>query len=246
MMLRRIMVSLVLLAATSVASAGLDIVVSFDDNTWVWTDQRKAVMNQAIADWENAFSAYDLNETVNFGVDFRIEGGAAAVTYGWVYGGVPAVGDSTRPWLGTGHYMGVHPTALWWDPTPATDGDVPGGSYDALTILRHELGHMLGSQPGFYFDDYAGPNHSDVWEDQIVANIFDPGGLNVAMDPSDHGHTVGGLMNAYVYAGQRLDVDLTMDMIAVAFDLNPIPEPMTTTLLAMGGIALLARRRRKA
>jgi len=244
MTIRAIIAGVVLSVFASSASAVLDVVVTFDDNTYIWTAQQKAVVNQAISDWEEAFSAYDLNETVYFGIDMRNEGGAAAVTYGWVWGGVPAIGDSTRPWLGTGHYMGVHPTALWWDPTPATDGDVPGGSYDALTIIRHELGHMLGSQPGLYFDDYGGPNHSDVWDDQIVANIFDPGGLNVSMVAGDHGHTNGGLMNPYVYTGQRLDVDLTMLMIAKAFDLQPVPEPMTMTLLAMGGIALLSRRRR--
>ncbi|MHC4986102.1 MAG: PEP-CTERM sorting domain-containing protein [Planctomycetota bacterium] len=61
----------------------------------------------------------------------------------------------------------------------------------------------------------------------------------------DHGHTSGGLMNPY-YSGGRMDVDETMEMFVVAYDLQPIPEPMTMTLLAMGSAAVLLRRRRKA
>jgi len=246
MRVHKIAAAVVLLALASGASAALDIVVSFDDNAaGTWDPNEKAVVNQAIADWEAAFAAYDLDATVDFGIDFRNEGGAAAVTYGWVWGGVPATGDTTRPWQGTGHYMGVLPNSFWWDPTPATDGDVPGGQYDALNIIRHELGHLLGSQPGLYFDDYGTASHADSWTEHVVGTTFDPGGLNVSMVSGDFGHTNGGLMNPYVYTGQRFDVDQTMDMIAVAFDLQPVPEPITMTLLSIGGVAVLARRRRR-
>ncbi len=245
MIIRRIMVALVLLAVTSSASAVLDIVVSFDDNAYVWTNVQKAVVNQAITDWEDAFSAYVLDETVSFGIDFR-NTGAAAVTYGWDVGwAYLGTGFSSRPWLNTGHYMGIQPGVMWWDPTPAIDGDGIYG-YDALTLIRHELGHMLGSQPGLYFDNIYTGNQTDVWEDQIVGNTFDPGGLNVSMASGDHGHTNGGLMNAYLYTGQRFEVDQTMAMMALAFDLTPVPEPMTMSLLAIGGVAVLIKRRRSA
>jgi hypothetical protein len=243
MQLNKLSIALiVVLSVVSVASAGLDLVFTFDDNaTKVWTDLEKDVVNQAVAEWEAAFAEYDIDEVVSFGIDFRDEGGAAAVTYGWGVG--VATGMDLRPWQNTGHYMGVLPHTLWWDPTPTTDGDVAG--YDALTIIRHELGHMLGSQPGLYIDDIYGPNHEDKWTSEVVGTVFDPGGLNVAMSgPGDLGHTSSGLMKPVMYSGERYDIDLTMDMIAKAFDLQPaVPEPMTMSLLALGGIALLRKRR---
>jgi hypothetical protein len=197
-----------LCVCASVASAGLDIVVSFDDNEYVWTDIEKAVVNHAIADWEAALSGYALDEVVSFGIDHRNEGGAAAVTYGWGWGD-----PVTRPWLNTGHYMGVLPWSLTWDPTPETDDDVSG--YDALNIIRHELGHLLGCQPGLYFD-YG----EDKWTSEIRGTTFDRNGLNVSMVAGDLGHTNGGLMNPYTYVGDRFGVGLTSQMVAKAFDLE--------------------------
>jgi hypothetical protein len=199
----------VVLMWASVASAGLDIVVSFDDNAYVWTPIEKAVVNQAITDWEEAFADYKIDETVSFGIDHRDEGGAAGVTYLWSWGD-----PVTRPWLNTGHYMGILPWSLTWDATPTTDNDVTG--YDALHVVRHEIGHMLGVQAGYSFD----PGWYDLWTSEIVGNTFDPGGLNVGMNPGDYGHTSGGLMDAYVPWGQRLDVGLTSLMLAKAFDLE--------------------------
>jgi len=225
MIVRRMLTGLALLALAPNAWAALTLDITFDDsNQGVWSQLQKDVVLQAAAEWEAGFAAYDLDTTISFGMDFRNEGGAAAVTYGWVWGGVPGPGEDTRPWLGTGHFMGVHPTALWWDPTPATDGDVPGGSYDALTVIRHELGHLLGFTGGLYFDDWGGPQFRDVWQDAIVGGVFDPGGLNVSMTGANNEHTNGaGLMDTFIFPGQRFDIDLTMDMIAHAYDLQLLP-----------------------
>lgn len=243
MKIRGFIISLVLLACASNAFAVLDIIPTFDDNPQVWSDVRKAVVNQAIQDWEDAFNAYDVDGTVYYSTQLLDAGGGTlAQTSNWIWGWEPAPGESTRPWLGTGHWMSVSPTQLWWDPTPETGGDVVG--IDALTVVRHELGHVLGVWPGIWFDNYGVPGHTDLWESQIVGNVFDPGGLNVSMT-ADHGHTNGGLMNPY-YLGGRTDVDATMDMFVLAYGLQPIPEPMTMTLLAMGSIAVLAKRRRSA
>ncbi len=239
--IRGIIASLVLLALASNAFAVLNIVATFDDNPVVWSATRKAVVNQAIQDWEDAFNAYVVDGTVYYSTQL-IEGGASlAQTSNWIYGYEPALGASTRPWLGVGHWMRVNPS-LWWDPTPGNDGDGIFGE-DALTIVRHELGHVLGVWPNMWYDDYA-PGKEDLWDAQIVGNVFDPGGLNVSMT-GDHGHTnVWGDLMYYGYTGGRTDVDQTMLMFAKAFNLQPIPEPMTMTLLAMGGIAVLAKRRK--
>ena len=63
MTFRKVMVGLVLLACTSNALAVLDIVVTFDDNaTRTWGDLEKAVVNKAIADWEDAFSKFGFGD----------------------------------------------------------------------------------------------------------------------------------------------------------------------------------------
>jgi hypothetical protein len=115
--------SLVLLALAANASAALDIVVSFNDDPQVWSDVQKAVVNQAILDWENAFNAYDITGTVDYSTQLiNAGGGILAQTSNWIWGGTPAYGESTRPWQGVGHWMSVNP-GLWWDPTPANDDD---------------------------------------------------------------------------------------------------------------------------
>ncbi len=243
MRIRGIIATLALLALASNASAVLNIVVSFNDDPQVWSPVQKAVVNQAIQDWEDAFNVYDIDGTVDYSTQLiNAGGGTLAQTSNWIWGAIPALGASTRPWLGVGHWMSVNPN-LWWDPTPGIDDDGIFGD-DALTIVRHELGHVLGVWPYIWFDNYGVAGHVDLWESNIVGNVFDPGGLNVSMTP-DHGHTNGGLMNPYYYGG-RMDIDATMQMFALAFDLQPIPEPMTMTMLAIGGVAVLARRRRKA
>ncbi len=242
MKLRAIITSLVLLACVSNASAVLDIIATFDDNPQVWSAVQKAVVNQAIQDWENAFNAYDIDGTVYYSTQLIEGGGSLAQTSNWIWGATPALGASTRPWEGVGHWMRVNPS-LWWDPTPGNDNDGIYGE-DALTIVRHELGHVLGVWPGIWFDNYGVAGHTDLWSSNISGGVFDPGGINMPM-AGDQGHTaVYGDLMYYGYTGGRTDVDATMEMFAVAFDLQPIPEPMTMTLLAAGSLALLRRRRK--
>ncbi|REJ67370.1 MAG: PEP-CTERM sorting domain-containing protein [Planctomycetota bacterium] len=227
MKLRAAVLLIACLSWVSPATAALDLVFTFDTGAGgPWNQTQMDVVNFAVAEWEAAFAEYDLVGQVDFGIDLRNEGGAAGIAYGWVWGGVPGNGEDTRPWQGTGHYIGIHPTALWWDPTPETDNDVPGGVYDALTVVRHELAHMLGFTGGLYFDDWNGPNFRDVWLDQISGGVFDPGGLNVPMTGANSEHTIGGLMDTFIGLGSRHDIDLTMDMLAVAYDLQPVGAPV--------------------
>jgi len=231
-----------LLVCVSVASGQLQINVTLDDNPQVWSDVQKAVVNQAIQDWEDAFNAYDVTGTVEYSTQLiNAGGGTLAQTSNWIWGATPPTGTDTRPWNGwVGHWMSVSPN-LWWDPTPDTDDDVVGE--DALTVIRHELGHVLGVWPGIYFDDYGTATHTDLWESQIQNNVFDPGGQNVPMMP-DHGHVNqwGPLLHPY-YSGGRIGVGETMEMFALAYDLQPIPEPASASLLLVGALAVLRRRR---
>ena len=51
-------------------------------------------------------------------------------------------GDDFEPFVGSLTFS----TAPTWfvDPTPATEGDVPTGQADLLSVATHELGHVLG------------------------------------------------------------------------------------------------------
>ena len=234
-----------ILVSVSAASAQLQINVTFNSGTYNYTPIQMAVFNQAAQDWEDAFNAYDVVGVVDVGTNLEAYGGGTlAQASNWLWGswGDYAPGTDLRPWNGTGHWIGVDATSLWWDPTPADDSDGIFGD-DALTIVRHELGHILGVFPGLYWSDLHLPSQSDTLESNIVAGVFDPGGINMPMW-GDNGHTADGsdLMYPY-YGGGRTGVEDTMEMFALMYDLQPaVPEPMTMSLLAIGGIALLKRR----
>ncbi len=248
MSIRKTMAGLIVLAVTSNAMAVLDINVTFNAGTYNYNAVQMAVFNQAVQDWEDAFNAYDITGVVDLGTNLEAySGGTLAQASNWLWGswGDYPAGTDLRPWHGTGHWIGVNVNGLWWDPTPADDTDGIFGD-DALTIIRHELGHILGIFPGLYWDDLHLPSQTDTLEGNISGGVFDPGGINMPMW-GDNGHTANGsdLMYPY-YSGGRTDVDDTMEMFAVMYGLEPIPEPATMTLLAVGGLALLRRRRRNA
>ena len=239
-------VLVVLLLGASSASAALDINVTFNTGTYNYTPLQQAVFNQAVQDWEDAFNAYQIDGVVDLGTNLEAYGGGTlAQASNWLWGswGDYPAGTDIRPWNGTGHWIGVNANGLWWDPTPDNDTDGIFGD-DAMTIIRHELGHILGIFPGLYWSDLHQPSQFDTLEGNVVGGVFDPGGVNMPMW-GDNGHTAVGsdLMYPY-YSGGRTGVEDTMEMFAVMYDLQPIPEPMTMSLLAVGGLALLRRRRK--
>lgn len=72
-----------------------------------------------------------------------------------------------EPWTG---WASFDDDRDWFfDPTPATDDDVPAGSVDAMSIAMHELGHILGVSPSEAFSvhvvdgTFQGPRAMEVY-----------------------------------------------------------------------------------
>ena len=197
---------------------GLRIVPTFTDSAdLTWTDQRKAVVLHAIADFERVIAE---NETI--AVEFKFYH-AETDEYGMWYGtDFPPEGTNMRPWTaGVTQVIMIDAnsvdTRVWFDPTPSTDDDIPH-MRDALTLVRHELAHMLGHRPGYIIDYDADGQAIDYWADLIDANgVFDPDGLNVPLaDGHDHVDQPD-LMNTYLTPGKRYGIDAAVQRLVLAY-----------------------------
>jgi len=228
-----------------------------------WTADRMAVVNQAMNDWTSAITTTS-NQTIDVTFTFTnvTNGylGQWSTSYSYSYGA------EVRPWDTAGcsitqeirfnSYWFSNPSGpdLWFDPTPTEDSDLTGSYWDALSVTRHELGHLLGFTDGTYVDNKGLASEITYWDDQINgSDIFDAGGLDVTMDPDlahiDPSETDGKLMNPALYNGQRRDIDqLVTNMLTTAYpwyEANPVPAPATAGLLLLGCIGLAWRRRKK-
>ncbi len=198
---------------------GLDIVPTFTDSAGKeWTGRRRAVVLRAIADYENGIAE---DETI--AVEFKFYPAEPGTYAMWYVIDFPPEGTSVRPWTaGLTHVIMIDANGtgdwIWFDETPATDGDVPGRAIDALTLVRHELGHMLGHRPAYCTDFDADGQVIDYWQNLIDADgVFDPGGLNVEL-AYDREHVVGShLMSYYMTPGRRHGIAAVLRRLVVAY-----------------------------
>ena len=155
-----------------------------------WSSDRIATFEQAMMDWTSLIQAPAGAGPVNLDVTFTT--GASYLGQWGGSGGSIAVGTDLRPWTsGISHEIRFNADLmvdtgdnnyLWFDPTPLDGSDLEFRAWDALSVARHEIGHMLGFTDDFYVDDFGTSSESDPWSSLIdAADIFDPGGLNVQM-----------------------------------------------------------------
>lgn len=244
-----------------VSSARADLIFNanfVDAAGQTWDATTRGVVNQAINDWKQVFSGVNgATETINFNVTF-----AHATTSGYLgvwQGGFSAFsGDDIRPWSpNVNHtisfnvdHMAVGLTnRLWFDPTPTTGGDQSFNDWDALTVTRHEIGHMLGFTT-LYVDNFNTPGQTNPWTSRIVNNIFDPGGLNVAMnaDKAHLGTASGDLMSPSLFNGSRIGIssqEANMLSLAYGYSFTAVPEPTSMVLLGSACTGFFLFRRRK-
>ncbi len=131
-----------------------------------------------------------------------------------------------------------------------TLGDVPFDDWDALSVLRHEIGHAMGFNT--VYDDDGGSE----WLRHVTIDgsnaTFDAGGLNLALDGSGDvvhlsgtGQIADDLMSAFLPNGTRKDVSADdMNALVLAYGYTVVPEPGTEGVAVAGVVGKLLRRRR--
>lgn len=242
-----------IIAALTVAaqSAALTITPTFvDAEDMVWTDMQKAVVYTAINDWTSRIgNDYHLNFTFSLQ---DIVGNDILATAGPLISEL-AVGGTYAPWSpGVNHRVNLNTNrmnSLWFDPTPSTSGDMPSNNYDALSVIRHEIGHSLGFY-NVYAENYFTPQQSSFWGRHIIDGVFDPGGLNISMAEVGSSHinqSYGQMMSPSIAPGVRNEItDTDLAMLSLAYGYTIIPEPSTWGAAGLGALAFvgLVRRRR--
>ncbi|MEQ1826976.1 MAG: hypothetical protein ABL921_13560 [Pirellula sp.] len=217
----------------------------------VWNSTTQGVVQQAINDWRQVFSGVNgATQAINFNVSFS-NAGTGGYLGQWQGSFSAFPGDSVRPWsLGTTHNIFFNAdmlnaalsNKLWFDPTPTTSGDQPASDWDALSVARHEIGHMLGFST-LYKDNVFQINQTDPWASRIVGNIFDPAGLNVLMN-ADQAHLAtptGNLMSPSLLNGVRIGISGTeASMLSLAYGYNITAVPETSSLLLLCALIPLA------
>ena len=217
----------------------------------VWNSVTQGVVNQAMNDWTAVLSGISnggggsTSVTVNFDVSFA-NAGTNSYLGQWQGGFSAAAGASIRPWTaGVNHTILFHAdflstnlaNKLWFDPTPGDNGsDKAFADWDAVTVMRHEIGHMLGFT-GLYRDNFDLPNQSFPWTGLITNNVFDPTGLNVAMEPGDPAHVLADALlmdTSLSNAEGRIGISsLETEMLvrAYGYTVTAVPEPASILLI---------------
>lgn len=231
----------------SAGARAVKIVPTFMDGAGqTWDATKRAVINQAISDWDARILD---DQTIPVTFDFTNAGS----DYLGLWQGRYSVftGTNIYPWTsGVDHV--VHFNADMMDSTQPnyllfTLGSVPFAEWDALSVARHELGHMLGFTNGFYVDDLGNPGQTDKWSSRIVGSVFDPGGLNVQMfgdlsHTDDSGSTANDLMNPALPNGMRRTIGaLDEGMLEKAYHYQMAPDPNGDGTVTFADLLTLAQ-----
>tara|TARA_B110000438_G_scaffold115251_1_gene112903 strand:- start:2495 stop:3685 length:1191 start_codon:yes stop_codon:yes gene_type:complete len=136
-----------------------------------WNANQISVVTQAANEWGSLFAQ---NYTIDVDLTFT-RASTSGYLGQWAGGYAPGTtnGDNIRPWENTVHEIRFNADLfdtslshyLWWDDDTSTD-IVAGNQWDALSVARHEFGHLLGFSAGFYVDVQTG-GVSAFWEDLV-------------------------------------------------------------------------------
>ncbi len=221
-------VAVVLLAAAPLSA--LTINPTFNNTAGeTWTANQIITVNAAIADFESV-----LVDSVSIDIDFDfVAAGTGGYLGQWSGGFSAALGADIFPWSPqVNHTIHLNKSLLgdlFFDPTPAdAGGDIPVDQWDALSVVRHELGHALGFTDDFYVDNFATGSEVDKWTSNIIGGFFDPNGLNIEMADIDPNNLPLGKDFSHI-----IDSGATAGDLMVQFLLDEVRRPISQTDLSM-------------
>ena len=212
----------------TVSAGPVTIHVHFAGNP---TQLQKDLFDEAVSEWT------DFLRSPTFDPDVVVEITVTFKNLGTHKGGDTTGHTADSSGLPTGANIEINTNPIVY--YGASD-QVPANKFDALTSMKHELGHALGFSTTF-----------DLWNDQVPpgTRIFDPHGLNVTMagtGPAGRSHLSdtaepGDLMDLTTPPGERRTPStLDFKMLSVAFGYQVVPEPSSLTLASVATLGLLA------
>jgi hypothetical protein len=233
------------------SARGFTITPTFYDGAGqTWNATEEAVVNAAIESWTSRLSIPGAVQDIP--INFEFIHGNGELAY---WSGEPlTLPTGTNPTTaGINHLVAINvdlmDTSLPYYMS-FTLGDVAQNNWDALSVLRHELGHALG-----FTTLYTDGNGQGVWQKHVTVSggvaTFDAGGLNLVLDgPTNESHvsSVGegasDLMSSFLPNGVRKDVSAAdVAALSLAYGFAAVPEPGTVGVLGLGVVGMLLRRR---
>lgn len=142
-------------------------------------------------------------------------------------------GDDFEPWLGTVEVNANAEDRFYFDPTPETDDDIPSNRQDFLSLMIHEIGHILGIGTANAFENQV-ENNAFAGTQSISVNNGQPIPLDEDLDHIEDGHTIApgdsdaALDKSFTFGERNLPTDLDLAILSdigyeiLAYDAVPV------------------------
>ncbi len=236
-MRRSTLLAAAVLLCTPTLSMAFTITPTFLNNSaQTWTANEEAVVNEAISDWESVLSYTASPQNINMTFQFTAAGSGGYLGL-WQGGYNATTGANLFPWspqvthtvnVNTDLMVARGPTFPDTITLAFTNGStaVDPNTWDALSVLRHELGHALGLNT-LYTDSAGTAGAGDKLTDHVTITgsnaVFDqtPGGLNIQLYSStniSHVADTNDLMSVSLLNGSRKNISFSdMEELSLAY-----------------------------